>query len=525
MIQLTEANVQLQFRAARKEDAIRQVARLLADGGYTEPGYAESMLGREQQANTFLGNGIAIPHGMQKDSQMIRRTGISVVQVPAGVEWNPGERVHLIVGIAARSDEHIGILANLTDVLDDPAIAEQLAQTGDPADIIAALNRSRETEGETQAPPAEEWPDARHVDVAVVGGVGLHARPATFFVDVANQFASEIRVRHNGKVANGKAMASLLKLGVEGGSTIRILAQGPDADAALQALQEAVEAGLGEEEEVERIAETPTWTPVSAGRVIAGVAASPGLAIGPLYQYKHTHIVVNDTPQDVDTANKQLQQALEVAREQLQDIYEKVKERAGRSQAAIFRAHQAFLDDPDLIGEVHARMRAGHSAAWAWNAAIEARVADMRQLGDALLAMRAADLQDVGRRVLRLLAGVDQSEPEFPDEPVILAAEDLTPSDTARLDPKRTLGLCTAAGGPTSHTAIIARSLDIPAVVAAGAALLEQPEGMVCILDGSTGRLYIEPSEADLESARAAQQDLRSQRDAEYETRYEPALM
>ena len=525
MIQLTTANVQLDAEAANKAEAIRDVGRLLVAGGFISSGYIESMLGREGQANTYLGNGIAIPHGMQKDSALIRRTGIAVVQIPAGVTWNPGETVHLVVGIAARSDEHLGILANLTDVLDDPAIASRLAQTDDPADIIATLNRSREPAAVSPAPTADTWSDARYVDVVVVEGVGLHARPASFFVDVASQFASEIRVQHGGKAANGKAMASLLKLGVEGGSTIRILARGTDADAALQALREAVEAGLGEEEEqLAPLGEIHAWTPVSAGRVIAGVAASPGLAIGPVYQYQHTRIVVSDVQQEIGAANKQLQQALVVAREQLGDIYEKVKERAGRSQAAIFRAHQAFLDDPDLIAEVHARMRGGHGTAWSWNAAIEARVADMRRLGDPLLAMRAADLQDVGRRVLRLLTGVDQGEPEFPGEPVILAAEDLTPSDTARLDPKRTLGLCTAAGGPTSHTAIIARSLGIPAVVAAGVGLLEQPNSVVIILDGSTGRLYVEPSEADLASARTTQQNLQTQRDAEYETRYQPAL-
>jgi phosphocarrier protein FPr len=112
----------------------------------------------------------------------------------------------------------------------------------------------------------------------------------------------------------------------------------------------------------------------------------------------------------------------------------------------------------------------------------------------------------------------------LPDAPVIVVADDLTPSDTARLDPKRTLGICTASGGPTSHTAIIARSLDIPAVVGAGAALLELPNGTTCVLDGGGGKLYVEPNAADIESAQQFQSDLARQRDAEYETRYQPAL-
>jgi phosphocarrier protein FPr len=526
MIELRDTNIQLRAHAQNKEDAIRQAGLLLMESGYIEAGYIRSMLGREQQANTYLGNGIAIPHGQPGDRELIRRTGVSVVQLPEGVEWNPGERVHLVVGIAARSDEHLGILANLTDVLDEPETARRLAHTDDLGEIITTLSRAREGNGRAPAQPVAELAGAKYIDVTLSGAAGLHARPATVFVDVADRFRSEIRVQHNGKVANGKALASLLKLGVEGGRQIRILAHGPDADEALQALREAVEGGLGEAEEPAGLTETYAWTPVSAGRVIAGVAASPGLAIGALYQFKHARIVVTDaTPQDRTAELQHLQQALETAREQLDQVYADVKGRAGGNQAAIFRAHQALLDDPDLLGEVRARIEAGHGAAWSWQQGIEARVRELQQLGNPRLAARAADFHDVGQRVLRVLAWTAESDSTLPDEPVIVAAEDLTPSDTAKLDPKRTLGVCTVSGGPTSHTAIIARSLDIPAVVGAGAALLEQADGTVCILDGGAGVLYVEPSEVDLASARQAQAELARLRDAEYQTRYEPALM
>lgn len=114
MIELTPKNIQLHARAKNKDEAIREAGRVLVDSGNIAPGYVESMLGREQQANTYLGNGIAIPHGMQKDRELIHRTGVSVVQFPEGVAWNPGQTVRLVVGIAARSDEHLGILAALT---------------------------------------------------------------------------------------------------------------------------------------------------------------------------------------------------------------------------------------------------------------------------------------------------------------------------------------------------------------------------------------------------------------------------
>jgi phosphoenolpyruvate-protein phosphotransferase len=522
MIQLTKEYVLLHAQAANKEDAIRQAGRVLVQNGNIAPGYVESMLGRELQANTYLGNGIAIPHGMGKDRELIQRTGIAVVQVPAGVTWNPGETVRLIVAIAASSDEHLGILANLMEVLDSPALADRLAQTGDSAEIIASLNQARDGAG--SGAPAEERPGARDVEVRVMNAAGLHARPATAFVDTASGFASEIRVEYGEKVANGKALASLLRLGVESGGAIRIVAWGADADAALQALREAVERGLDEEDEPAHIAAFTAWVPVSGGRAITGVAAAPGLAIGPLYQFQASRIVVHDSTQGAQAEHQRLRDALAAAREQLNAVYESVKQRSGKNEAAIFRAHQALLDDPELVGEVNAQIAAGHGAAWAWNQTVEARAADVRQVGDERLAGRAVDLHDVGQRVLRLLVSVHHGEPALPDEPVILIADDLTPSDTARLDPKRTLGLCTASGGPTSHTAIIARSLDIPAVVGAGAALLELANGTTCVIDGGGGKLYVEPDAADLESARQFQTDLAQQRDAEYETRYQPAL-
>jgi multiphosphoryl transfer protein len=524
-MELQASNVQLHAHARDKEDAIRQAGLLLVEGGFIEPGYVRSMLGREQQANTYLGNGIAIPHGMPADRDLIRRTGISVVQLPDGVDWNPGERVQLVVGIAARSDEHLRILANLTDVLDDPDTARRLANTTDQAELVAALNRVRDQDGAVGGAAPPTLSEARHADVSLPPGPGLHARPATFFVEVASRFASDVQVEYGGKLANGKALASLLKLGVEGGSPIRILVRGADEDEALRALRQAVEDGLGETAETEVLVETYAWTPVSANKVIAGVAASPGLAIGPLHQFKATRIVVTDTtPHDRAAEQQHVQQAVETARQQLDKVYEDVKERAGTNQAAIFRAHQALLDDPDLLAEVRSRIDAGHSAAWSWQQAIDARVSDLEQLGNERLAARAADFHDVGQRVLRVLAWTAEGEAALPDGPVVVVAEDLSPSDTAKLDPRRTLGVCTASGGPTSHTAIIARSLDIPAVVGAGPAVLEQVNGTMSILDGAAGVLYVEPSEVDLASAREAQIELQRRRDLEYQSRYEPAL-
>jgi multiphosphoryl transfer protein len=524
MIQLTPQNIRIGARAGSKNEAIRAAGQVLVESGFIEPGYIESMIGREGQANTYLGNGISIPHGMAKDRELIRATGISVVQLPEGVEWGPGKVAHLIVGIAAKSDEHLGVLAALTDVLDDPAKAELLARTKDPNDIVAGLSReaaqpSAESEG---APPP---PGAHHVDAKIVGSAGMHARPATVFADLASQFQSDIRVQYGTKIANGKSMAAILKLGTPGGQAIRIIASGPDAEAALKALKEAVDSGLGDVEETkEVITEADKWVPVSGGHALTGVSASPGIAIGPVYQFQTTHIVVEDKPQDPESEKLALKRAIATANEQITDIYEQVSKQSGKGQAAIFRAHLALLNDAEIFQEVSTHIDAGHSSAWSWQHAIERRSMELKQIENERLAERAADLHDIGQRVLRLLAGAEHGAPRLPDHPVILVADDLTPSDTAQLDPKRILGLCTASGGPTAHTAIIARSLDIPCVVGAGAAVLEVASEQTCILDGSAGKLYIEPDAEDVESAKSFQVDLATRRNEEYATRYEPAV-
>jgi len=526
MLELETRNVQLQSRVSGKKAAIREVGNLLVNSQYIKPGYIDSMLAREKVANTYLGSGVAIPHGLPKDRELILKTGIAVLQVPEGVEWNPGETVHLVIGIAARSDEHLEVLANLTRVLGDEELIGQLSETSDRNKIISQLSGAGRAE---QAPAAKAGPElaefAKYVEVTVQGAHGLHARPATNFVELAKQFKADVRVRFNGQVADGKSLVSLLRLGVEGGKTIRIMAEGPDEETALQQLKEAVDAGLGEEEEAEPAMEiTHEWKPIEVTKTIPGVSASPGLAIGPIRQYTHRKIVVERTAKDPAAEQKKLQQSLAAAQAELEQLYQEVKERSGAGQAAIFRAHAEFLKDDDLIDEAVKVIRAGHSAGWAWQEVIRERVEAMSKVEDEVIAGRAVDLTDVGNRVLKLLAGVVADEPFIPESPVILVAEDLTPSDTASLDPAYILGFCTASGGPTSHTAIIARSLNIPAVVGAGPAVLNLADGLSSILDGNRGNLYLEPSEADLESAREAQIELQKLRDAEYRTRFEPAL-
>ena len=143
MITLNERLIRLQSSPADKQEAIRQAGQLLVDNGNIDAGYVSSMLSREQVTNTYLKNGISIPHGMPQDSHLIKQTGISVVQVPKGVTWNPGETATLVVGLAANSTEHLDALRRLTRLLSDQEQIARLTQTTDPGEIIEALTGER----------------------------------------------------------------------------------------------------------------------------------------------------------------------------------------------------------------------------------------------------------------------------------------------------------------------------------------------------------------------------------------------
>jgi mannitol PTS system EIIA component len=138
---LSTETVRLQATVQDKYDAIRQAGGLLAAAGVVEPDYVEGMIAREGTMSTYLGNGVAIPHGQHANLVQVRRTGISVLQIPEGVVWEDDERAYLIIGIAATSDEHVGILANLAEVIEDEATTQQLIETTDPALIVERLLR------------------------------------------------------------------------------------------------------------------------------------------------------------------------------------------------------------------------------------------------------------------------------------------------------------------------------------------------------------------------------------------------
>lgn len=521
MLELNPAQIELNASPKTKDDAIRMVARLLTQNGNMDARYLDSMFEREKVANTYLANGIAIPHGMPENRELILKTGIAVLQIPGGVTWNEGETVHLVVGIAAASSEHIGILRKLTGVVSDEEEAARLAVTTDKLDIIESLTGER-----PESPTTHNIPDfEKYFDAVIINPTGLHARPATELVNIAKQYSSEIRVRNGEVIVDAKSLVNLLKLGAGKGASVRVSAQGMDEDVALAALKLGIETGLGEQEETSSPVlnrDRLTWSPKSAAS-FEGVAASDGIVVGPISQHARKEIRVEDAASNPASGKRQFKNAIEAAHKELTKLYGEVKVRLGSSQASIFLVHAEVLQDAELIQETEELISQRHNAAWAWQQSIQIRIDQLKKLDDPVLAGRAMDLSDVGQRVLRHMLGIQDESPATTHVPSILIADDLTPSDTANLDPDLILGFITAKGGPTSHSAIIARAMGIPAIVAAGESVLDIPSHTNCILDGFNGRLYLNPQAEDIESAQELHEEVKRQLNADFAERHSPA--
>lgn len=516
--------IRIDAQASDKEAAILQAGQILVAAGCVSPGYEQSMVRREAVANTYLGSGVAIPHGLGEDKGLVRHDGIVVLQLREGIEWNPGQRAHLIVGIAASSDSHIAILRRLTRLIQDEARLAALLATEDPADIAAALHEDANPSEARSA--AEDL--AERIEWTVDYPAGLHARPASAWAEAAKSLATPIRIRHGGDMADPRSIVSLLQLGLKAGERATISAN--DRDTLDQFMRTVTGLTVREKADAARAAEKAKapvrgWKPAGNPAMIAGVAASPGLAIGPVHILASAELDVPDQPVDLVTGGALLNDALVRTRAQMKALVDDTTRRLGAGDAAIFAAQAGLLDDTDLITLTCQLMVEGHGVAWSWHQAIDRMAGQLSALGNPVLAARAADLHDVGRRVLAqidpaLSAG---TLADLPDQPCVLVATDLSPSDTATLDTRRVAGIATALGGPTSHSAILARTLGLPSVVAGGADLLTQAAGTTAIVDGDSGRIWLDPSAQDIASARAWIEEIAARRAAEEAERALPA--
>ena len=350
------------------------------------------------------------------------------------------------------------------------------------------------------------------IELVIQNQTGLHARPAKVLVNLAKQFKSSISLMHGAKKANAKSMVSVLTLGAGRGSSITLQADGVDEEQAVADIEAAIRAGLGDEDHKEPVEakpapvqnEPPTVLQQTAEKlepgVIKGVGAAPGIAVGPIFHFQHAEL-------DIDKAETLmgLDEALKCAKEQLTELHQQMTDKKLGAEAAIFEAHRELLEDPELLQVVDSRVNSGQGSAKAWKSAIDEQAAAIAALNDPLLAARADDLRDVGKRVLRLMLGMGEKGASMPTTPVVVVARELSPSDTASFNPELVLGFGIVEGGPTSHIAILARALGLPAIVGVHESMLALEEKTPVILNGNDGTLTVNPAADVLERAKQSQ--------------------
>jgi phosphoenolpyruvate-protein phosphotransferase len=259
---------------------------------------------------------------------------------------------------------------------------------------------------------------------------------------------------------------------------------------------------------------------------LKGIPASPGIALGPVYLFEDLQLdVVERVVQDAQAELARLETALNSAKGQVEMLRVEAQQTVGEKEAAIFEAHGLFLEDPELLKSVHSAIEnKSINCEFAWNVAIEGYAQQLEALEDEYFQARAADLRDVGRRVTRLLLGIEEVDLSGLDEPSIVVAKDLTPSDTVRLDKSMVKGFCTAEGGPTSHTAILAKALGIPAVVGVGLDLLSLESKTPLLIDGERGLVFSDPDQETRQEMQLRMEELEAQAAIDLSAAQEPAV-
>jgi len=252
---------------------------------------------------------------------------------------------------------------------------------------------------------------------------------------------------------------------------------------------------------------------------LTGIAASDGIAIAKAYRFVQPDLTfAKTTVHDIEAEQQRLAAALAKAEQELVVIRQQTLEKFSAEEAAIFEAHLLVVHDPELIGPINQKIAdEAVNAEYALHEVSSMFVALFEGMDDEYMSARASDIKDVTNRILAHLLGVHIPNPSNINEQVIIVANDLTPSETAQLDRNYVLGFITDIGGRTSHSAIMARSLEIPAVVGVGAATTTIQDGDTIIVDGLTGQVLVNPSADVIADYQEKAQNYRAQQ-AEWST-------
>ena len=333
---------------------------------------------------------------------------------------------------------------------------------------------------------------------------GIHARPAAVIANFAKSNAAELTILAHGRRANAKSAVALMSLGARRGDELTLVASGERAGEAVKALRQLivgmVEAGShAEERAVGDCAPQPVRKPLEKGRgnKLRGVVASRGFAVGRAVMLRTAQIEVAEIGRGIAHESGEFERARNEVRLRLEGLVQHSQNTARE----VIAAHLEFLDDWELVAAARRDIAHGKSAGFAWRQAVRHSADTLRTLGDRRMAERIDDLLDLESQVLLALAGTAPAVIRNLPDRAILIAEDLKPSQFVSLEASKLAGICMAAGGPTSHVAILAASMGVPVLVALGTSVLDVVENAALVLDAEQGWLTIAPDQSALEAA------------------------
>lgn len=379
----------------------------------------------------------------------------------------------------------------------DRVVAEAL-------ESLAGKSESLSDHVETIVATAPVQPEGAAADVletqlTVLNRLGLHARPAALFVQTAGRFLADVRVARAGqetRTVNAKSFNAVASLGIRQHEVITVSARGADAAEALAALRQLAADKFGEADELPEAQPSVPPPPVAEAPAgaLRGAAVSPGYAIGPAVVLRQAPPQVERRAIDDPGAEMvRLHTVLDDVRESTRLLRDQIA-RQHPYEAAIFDAYLMFLGDPEVLMRVQQIIEHEQvNAEWAWHETVNESARAFESIEDEYMRARAVDIRDIGAQVLIRLTG--QTRSISIDQAGIVIAPDLSPSDTAHLDRSMVLGICTERGSPTSHSAILARTLGIPAVAGIGAPIGRVEPGTLLVVDGYEGLVWIAPDD------------------------------
>ncbi len=482
--------------------------RVVGDGIAIEPLSGELLAPCDGLVSLVHQAGHAVTLTAANGAEILMHIGVDTVKL-AGRGFSPrvtqGARVRAgevlvafdadVVARRAKSLQTMVILASV-----GYGIAWRASAGGElRAGRSALMNVSREA---AQANAKGESAGREWSAVAVVGHAdGLHARPAALVQAAVRASAAEVVVELEGRSASARSIVALMSLGARYEARVTVRAKGDGAEAALAKVVAAIES-VTRSEHVNGATAGPE-KPSADGPNLRGVCAAPGIATGRVVRLDS---VVAEPPAhsgDLDTERARLAGAVAHVRGDIDRSMLDPHARGVPQQLAILAMHRDLLDDPEIAAAAQRAIAAGQSAGHAFRFAIRASCDALVALNNPLLAERCADLRELERRVLAAMSGTAAAAPELFDAS-ILVAEDVGVGELSRLPRERVAGLCTARGGATSHVAILARALGVPALVAVGRAVLGVPHGREVLLDATAGMLDPAPDAVGLARASVA---------------------